>query len=305
MAYPQPSRQPAQAFNQPAHAPPTANYLPPSTGEVLVFDANKMESVNVIEAHQTTLGCLSISSSGALLATASEKGTIIRVFSVPGGEKLFHFRRGSLPAQIYCMSFNATSSLLSVSSATETIHIFRLVPQQSPFKSQESPPTTPSSAAKALEISSRPRGESFGSYRERSNSPSSEDPGTPTDISPIQRKHSSQTLASMIRRTSQTVGLSLAARVGGYLPSSVTEMWEPARDFAWVKVPRLKSLAGTIVNPVKSVVAMSAGHPQLLVVTSDGQFLAFHVDLENGGEGILEKEYSYVSCYSCPNGQLY
>ena len=70
-------------------------------------------------------------------------------------------------------------------------------------------------------------------------------------------------------------------------------MWEPARDFAWVKVPRGRSNSGPIGGaPMKSVVAMSAGHPQLLVVTSEGQVLVFNVDLEKGGEGVLERQYS-------------
>jgi autophagy-related protein 18 len=319
MAYPQPSKQPAQLFNQPAHTPPTTNNLPPSTGEVLIYDTTTTESVNVIVAHQSTLGSLSINSTGTMLATASEKGTVIRVFSVPMGEKLFHFRRGSLPAHIYCMSFNAASTLLSVSSATETVHVFRLIAQQSPFRPQdaasETPPETPA----------RRRGESFSSLgRERSTSPSSEGGGG-GDASSVEGAASAlaaagggmgasttstttaarpgQTLASMIRRTSQNVGLSLAARVGGYLPSSVTEMWEPARDFAWARVPRPRAASsaaaggpGAVVagSPAKSVVAMSSGRPQLLVVTSEGQFLVFNVDLDKGGEGVLERQYSYV-----------
>jgi len=293
MAYPQPSKQPAQPFNQPSHAPPSANFLPPTTGEVLIYDATKCESVNVIEAHQSTLGSLAINNAGTMLATASEKGTIIRVFSVPSGERLFHFRRGSLPAQIYCMSFNAMSSLLAVSSATETIHIFKLVAQQSPPKLQESSPVEPSSPSG--ETLTKHRGESFSSHRSRSQSPSSDDFATPTKEPEAPSRPTSQTLASMIRRTSQNVGLSLAARVGGYLPSSVTEMWEPARDFAWVKIPRSRSSIGVGGSaPVKSVVAMSAGHPQLLVVTSEGQFLVFNVDLDKGGEGVLERQYSVL-----------
>lgn len=315
MAFPQPSKQPAQQYNQPAHAPPTANYLPPTTGEVLIYDANKIESVNVVEAHQSTLGSLSINNAGTMLATASEKGTIIRVFSVPAGDRLFHFRRGSLPSHIYCMSFNATSSLLAVSSATETIHIFRLVAQQSPFKPVTDSAASPSEpASPTAHPDARRRGSSFGSYRDRSGSPDSEEfgapspsavgPGGASESSSTQRPTSS-TLASMIRRTSQNVGLSLAARMGGYLPQSVTEMWEPARDFAWVKVPRLRGgAAGSVGSgsgggvgaagaaPVKTVVAMSASHPQLLVVTSEGQFLVYSVDLERGGEGVLERQES-------------
>ncbi|KAF2671952.1 WD40 repeat-like protein, partial [Microthyrium microscopicum] len=297
MAFPQPSKQSVSSYNQPAHAPPTGNFLPPTTGEVLIYDTNKIESVNVIEAHQTTLGSLAINNSGTMLATASEKGTIIRVFSIPSGERLFHFRRGSLPAQIYCMSFNAASTLLAVSSATETIHIFKLVAQQSSSRQAGSSVSPPEPASPTTpDAVSRRRSESFSSGLDRSGSNSDDDMGTPThDPSPPPRP-ASNTLASMIRRTSQNVGLSLAARVGGYLPSSVTEMWEPARDFAWVKVPRLArgQLGGPGTSPVKSVVAMSGAHPQLMVVTSEGQFLVYTLSLESGGEGVLEKQYSVL-----------
>lgn len=61
-----------------------------------------------------------------MLATASDKGTVIRVFSLPNGDRVHEFRRGTYPAKIYSISFNQTSTLLSVSSDTETVHIFKL-----------------------------------------------------------------------------------------------------------------------------------------------------------------------------------
>jgi autophagy-related protein 18 len=51
---------------------------------------------------------------------------VIRVFSIPSADKVFQFRRGSYSAKIYSMSFNLVSSLLCVSSDTETVHIFKL-----------------------------------------------------------------------------------------------------------------------------------------------------------------------------------
>ena len=63
---------------------------------------------------------------GTRLATASEKGTLIRVFDVANGNLLSELRRGSAPATIYCINFNATSSLLCVASDHGTIHIFSL-----------------------------------------------------------------------------------------------------------------------------------------------------------------------------------
>jgi len=61
-----------------------------------------------------------------LLATASDKGTIIRLFGIPNAKKLGQFRRGSKEARICSLSFNAVSSLLCCSSETETVHIFKI-----------------------------------------------------------------------------------------------------------------------------------------------------------------------------------
>lgn len=51
---------------------------------------------------------------------------MIRIFSTLDATKVYQFRRGSYPAKIYSMSFNLVSSLLCVSSDTETVHIFKL-----------------------------------------------------------------------------------------------------------------------------------------------------------------------------------
>ena len=81
---------------------------------------------NVIQAHKAPLSFLSINSTGTLLATSSEKGTVIRVWSIPGAEKLYQFRRGTREAKIYSMNFNLMSTLLAVSSAHDTVHVFKL-----------------------------------------------------------------------------------------------------------------------------------------------------------------------------------
>lgn len=98
----------------------------------------------------------------------------------------------------------------------------------------------------------------------------------------------------LIRRTSQSVGTSVAASVGAYLPSAVSEMWEPTRDFAWLKIPKSPTSPGGGLlggRDLKSVVAMSSDKPQVMVVTSEGRFYVFGIDLEKGGEGTLVKVY--------------
>ncbi|KAK3109238.1 autophagy protein, partial [Teratosphaeriaceae sp. CCFEE 6253] len=100
---------------QPTHVPKSVA-KEPTSGDVLLYDLNKMEEVTVIQAHQAPLSCLALNKDGTLMATSSEKGTVIRIFSLPEGKKLYQFRRGSMPAKIYCMTFNAASTLLCVSS---------------------------------------------------------------------------------------------------------------------------------------------------------------------------------------------
>ncbi|KAJ5496822.1 hypothetical protein N7463_008809 [Penicillium fimorum] len=279
MAYPLPQKAPAAA-NTPAHAPPGTTHVSPTTGDVLIFDAVKLEAINVIEAHRSPLALIALNSDGTLLATASDKGTIIRIFSVPDGHKLYQFRRGSMPSRIYSMSFNTTSTLLCVSSSTETVHIFKLTHQG---------PSPDGSSSHSL---GRDHGSSLNNY---GYSPEEDETGGDAGLDSSLRKHNG-TLMGILRRTSQNVGGAVAARVGGYLPKGVSEMWEPARDFAWIKLPRSNLGPGgnTGPGPMRSVVAMSSNTPQVMVVTSDGNFYVFNIDLSKGGEGTLTKQYSVV-----------
>ncbi|TKA69490.1 Autophagy-related protein 18 [Cryomyces minteri] len=260
---------------------PLQKKVAPPSGDVLLFDATKLEAVNVVAAHQAPLSCIALNSEGTLLATASEKGTIIRVFSVPDAQKLYQFRRGSMPSRIYSMSFNATSTLLCVSSASETIHVFRLAPQMSASKI---------AGSRGIPIS--PQGRSFSGSRDRSISPNREDLEDSTNLPEsadlgARQQARNPTFMSMVRRTSQNVGANLVTRAAGYLPSAVSEIWEPARDFAWVKIPRTAGAPS-----VKTVVAMSSNIPQVMVASSEGQFYVFNIDLEKGGEGTLTHQHS-------------
>jgi autophagy-related protein 18 len=94
------------------------------------------------------------------------------------------------------------------------------------------------------------------------------------------------------------MGRGVAGVVGSYLPQSVTEMWEPQRDFAFIKLPKSSPSATQsrtsvgAAGPMRSVVAMSSSSPQVMVVTSDGGFYVYNIDLENGGEGCLVKQFS-------------
>ncbi|XP_028331279.1 WD repeat domain phosphoinositide-interacting protein 1 [Gouania willdenowi] len=108
-------------------------------GEITIYDANNLSTLSLIQAHDSPLAALTFNSSGTKLASASEKGTVIRVFSIPEGQKLFEFRRGMKRyVSISSLSFSADAQFLCASSNTETVHIFKLE-QHSPSQEEESP----------------------------------------------------------------------------------------------------------------------------------------------------------------------
>jgi len=96
-------------------------------GQVQIVDlANTKRPGPVIAAHSGALACFSLNRGGTQLATASEKGTLIRVFDTASGNQLHELRRGSGEADITCINFSPDSSHLCVSSNHPTIHIFAL-----------------------------------------------------------------------------------------------------------------------------------------------------------------------------------
>ncbi|KAL0841646.1 hypothetical protein ABMA28_015298 [Loxostege sticticalis] len=98
-----------------------------AVGEVQIFDAVHLNAKCVISAHDSPLVALAWSMCGRRLATASERGTVIRVFSVPERQRLYEFRRGlKRCVTIACLAFSACGSYLAATSNTETVHVFRL-----------------------------------------------------------------------------------------------------------------------------------------------------------------------------------
>ncbi|XP_013066598.1 WD repeat domain phosphoinositide-interacting protein 2-like isoform X2 [Biomphalaria glabrata] len=101
------------------------------TGEVQIFDTIALRAVINISAHDNPLAAVAFNPQGTRLATASEKGTVIRIFSLPDGAKLFEFRRGlKRCADIQCLAFSVDSVFLCTCSNTETVHIFKLEEQK-------------------------------------------------------------------------------------------------------------------------------------------------------------------------------
>jgi len=86
----------------------------------------EMRKTTHIAAHETALACMALSYDGSRLATASEKGTLIRVFDTKTGKLLHELRRGAERAEIYSISFHPSNEWLAVSSDKGTVHVFKL-----------------------------------------------------------------------------------------------------------------------------------------------------------------------------------
>lgn len=103
-----------------------------------------------VDAHDSALGALALSVDGCLLATASERGTVIRLFdtrgvTIGGGNAgssssgsssggaatvssstpLREFRRGVDRATISCLTFSLDSAWLGCASDHGTVHVFQ------------------------------------------------------------------------------------------------------------------------------------------------------------------------------------
>ncbi|KAF9237756.1 WD40 repeat-like protein [Melanogaster broomeanus] len=272
LAYPSPIPSPSTSTSA-STSPAPSLAQQPTTGDVLLFSTTTLTLTNIIRAHKSPLSALAISPSGTLLATASDKGTVIRVWSVPGAERLWQFRRGTREARIYSMSFNAVGSLLAVSSAHDTVHIFKLGPRQG-NNGSSGKKDRPASPLESVDSRDPDEGRGAGDYD-----------------SFVDERKKSGGISSSLRRRSMHLTKSISSSVGVYLPNTLTEIWEPARDFAFLRLP---------TSGARCVVGLSGTLPQVMVVSSEGYFYAYNIDLENGGECTLMKQYSLVD--SDPTG---
>ena len=90
---------------------------------------NNLSETTLENVHANKIVLLSFNYDGKYLATASENGTIIRVFLLDEKTtKGTELRRGKNAAQIYSITFNKDTLLLGTCSNTGTTHLFRVLP---------------------------------------------------------------------------------------------------------------------------------------------------------------------------------
>lgn len=100
------------------------------SGSIRVYDAGKGSDVLAeLIAHKSQVAAFAWNHDGTLLASASDKGTVLRVHSFPQAVKVHTFRRGASQARVHCLAFSAagmTLPLLACASSHGTIHLWLL-----------------------------------------------------------------------------------------------------------------------------------------------------------------------------------
>ena len=86
-----------------------------------IYRKNK---THIIKAHENALAAISLTPDGRLIATASEKGTLIRLINTESGNPLTELRRGSSSAVITSITFDLQLKFVAVTSTTSTVHVF-------------------------------------------------------------------------------------------------------------------------------------------------------------------------------------
>lgn len=109
-------------------------------GVVKVYDTLYPTSVKTqIKAHKSPILKMCLNYEGDRLATCSCKGTIIRIFSLPKGEKLCTFKRGISSAFIFCLNFSRNSEKLISTSDTGMLHVFDIKEEMDNIEKNKEP----------------------------------------------------------------------------------------------------------------------------------------------------------------------
>ncbi|KAK0655078.1 WD40-repeat-containing domain protein [Cercophora newfieldiana] len=100
------------------------------------------DTVSIIPAHSSAVRAIQLSRDGELLATASETGTLVRIFATSSCARIAELRRGIDPATIFSLAFNPSSTMLACTSDKYTLHIFDVPNPKRPAQ----PPVSPRGA---------------------------------------------------------------------------------------------------------------------------------------------------------------
>lgn len=98
-----------------------------SIGSVRVQVGTDSRATHVFDAHKSGLAAIAVNTSGKLIATGSESGTVVKVFLRDVEvQLLYRLRRSTWSVNISCLSFSHDDQFCALASSTSTVHIFKL-----------------------------------------------------------------------------------------------------------------------------------------------------------------------------------
>nr|CAH8860035.1 unnamed protein product [Trichobilharzia regenti] len=270
-------------------------------GTVFIFDALSFQNVTSIAAHDGLLACLTFNARANLLATASEKGTVIRVFSIPQGEKVIEFRRGlTRCVSICCLSFSMNSQYLIAASHTETVHVFKLESRSS----EKSPDISTDHYTRQRTISTGSgASQGTGGGVDECDLPQSDDNITGNYSGCIEHHNTSgldgggsgatggaaggaaATMASWSQGLMGWMGSTLKT-YSVYLPHQVSEIFAQDRAFAYARIPCAS--VNSSYRPTTAVGGAGAGGGSPVSMTSAGEIVNTNYVVSPTSTGLIQ-----------------
>lgn len=230
-------------------------------GDVVIYDCLAPRLMGKITAHKTAVVEMQFNRSGTLLATASTTGTVIRVFSVPSGEKLYSFRRGNRPSNITSIAFSPMSDLVAVGSSSGTVHIFSIEAAARKGSGAASAPPLPAPSSGSTGPLTTEHGAS-------QSSDGSAAPGTWTDTI----RSSTVSVIGFVQNWSFSTVSSL-----NVLPEDMQEFADSCRASSLARIPGAE---GNFKAAITSVPATDGGTDvtfKLVVITRNGCYYRFSI----------------------------
>ncbi|KAG2732028.1 hypothetical protein G9P44_004445 [Scheffersomyces stipitis] len=223
-----------------------------SNGWVIVYDTIELRPRLIFKAHNSSIGKITVSNDNSKIATASVKGTIIRVFSIDSNSfssdklkisQVTNLRRGHNLARINTLSFNADNSILGCGSESNTIHFFRLnekAEATSPGNSDEGN----TEDYEANDHDSEVEGESSKSSEDLNENLANllvSNPAPPVDAEENHKQSKSYFSFSNLKSTTKLINNQYTKSIIKKLPYKdyfENLIWEPPRrSFAYIKLP--------------------------------------------------------------------
>ncbi|KAG7662983.1 uncharacterized protein J8A68_003493 [[Candida] subhashii] len=217
-----------------------------SNGWVLVYDTLDLKPILIFQAHDSSIAKIAISNNSEnKIATASKKGTIVRVFQLKestednNGKKfqvkqVTNLRRGHNLARINSLSFHNDNQVLGCGSESDTIHIFKLSDDRN--------------TAQTNNENNEDNGENEDSDMETSRSSDDLNESLaglllskPVDSPSTSPKNESKNQSSWLKKTKKFLKNNYTNKIIKKLPYKdyfENLIWEPPRrSFAYIKLP--------------------------------------------------------------------